>query len=104
MTGFQPLVVLQTKSNKDAERTVSATQTVSERSLRRAETSEAISRTAGGGKAEIIVERERSGETWPLRQRIVLCDKFKFRTREAVAEEKSYSNSRNDGRERGKPE
>ena len=39
-----------------AERTVSATQTVSERSLRRLETSEAISRTAGGGKLEAILE------------------------------------------------
>ena len=40
----------------EAERTVSATQTVSERSLRRVETSEAISRTAGGGKFEAILE------------------------------------------------
>ena len=41
MTGFQPLVVLRDESMKhagEAERTVSATQTVSERSLRRAET------------------------------------------------------------------
>lgn len=59
MIGFQPLVVWRGKSKKDAgqaERTVSATQTVSERSLRRAETSEATSRTAGGGKLEAIVE------------------------------------------------
>ena len=39
-----------------AERTVSATQTVSERSLRRVETSEAMSRTVGGGKLEAILE------------------------------------------------
>ena len=41
MEGSQPLAVLQGKGNKDAgeaERTVSATQTVSERSLRRVET------------------------------------------------------------------
>ncbi len=61
MTGFQPSVVVRFKGKNDsgkAERTVSATQTVSERSLRRAETSVAISRTAGGGKAEAIVGME----------------------------------------------
>ncbi len=58
MTGFQPSVVLRIKGKNDAGeagRTVSATQTVSERSLRRAETSVAMLRTAGGGKAEAIV-------------------------------------------------
>lgn len=40
----------------EAERTVSATQTVWERSLRRVETSDAISRTAGGGKVEAILD------------------------------------------------
>ena len=59
MIGFQPLVVRRRKSKNgagEAERTVSATQTVSERSLRRVETSEAMSRTAGGGKVEAILE------------------------------------------------
>jgi hypothetical protein len=41
-------------------RTVSATQTVSERSLRRDETSTAISRIDGGGKLEAILH-ERTG-------------------------------------------
>ena len=61
ISGIGAFVELRTKGKKDAgeaERTVSATQTVSERSLRRAETSKAISRTAGGGKPEAIVERE----------------------------------------------
>ena len=56
--------MLQSKSEKgagEAERTVSATQTVWERSLRRVETSEAISRTAGGGKLEVIVD---TGAKW----------------------------------------
>ena len=59
MTGFQPFVVLRGKCKEEAgeaERTVSATQTVWEPSLRRVETSEAISRIAGGGKGGAIVE------------------------------------------------
>lgn len=59
MTVFQRFIVWRGRGKGDAgeaERTVSATQTVWERSLRREETSDAISRTAGGGKPEAIVE------------------------------------------------
>ena len=61
MTVFQRFIVWRGSGQGDAgkaERTVSATQTVWERSLRREETSDASSRTAGGGKPEAIVAIE----------------------------------------------